>query len=153
MQAYSDKTRQPDPYSLPDVEVFHSDDYDEYVDEDGDALEEGWYYWPCFPGCLPDGDPSGPFSCEAEAKAMAESDALDYCEDEADGPAPQDIVITDIPRGGWSVGEVEGEYVGTFTELDEVEAVIKAKMEADSWWPNVWIVSDHGNVSLYHMDR
>lgn len=24
-------------------------------------LDTGWYWWPCFPGCLPDGEPSGPF--------------------------------------------------------------------------------------------
>ena len=150
MQAYSDKTRQSDPYALPDVEVWHTDDYDDY--DEYDALEEGWYYWPCFPGCLPDGDPVGPFASETEAKAMAESDALDYCEDEADGPAPEDIVISDIPRGGWSVDEVEGKHVGTYIELADVEVASKAKMEADRFWPNVWIVSDHGNVSLYHMD-
>lgn len=22
----------------------------------------GWYWWSCFPGCLPDGDPLGPFN-------------------------------------------------------------------------------------------
>ena len=27
----------------------------------------GWYWWPCFPGCLPDGDPIGPFDYEQEA--------------------------------------------------------------------------------------
>lgn len=31
--------------------------------DDHDAKEPGWYWWACFPGCLPDGDgdPSGPF--------------------------------------------------------------------------------------------
>ena len=61
-------------------------------------------------------------------------------------------MISDIPRGGWSVDEVEGKHVGTYIELADVEVAIKAKMEADRFWPNVWIVSDHGNVSLYHMD-
>jgi hypothetical protein len=37
--------------------------------------EEGFYWWPCFPGCLPDGEPVGPF---ASAKAAYE----DACEDE-----------------------------------------------------------------------
>lgn len=27
----------------------------------------GWYWWPCFPGCLPDGEASGPFATEQEA--------------------------------------------------------------------------------------
>jgi hypothetical protein len=35
-------------------------------------VEPGWYWWACFPGCLPDGDPSGPFATEAEAIADAQ---------------------------------------------------------------------------------
>ena len=27
----------------------------------------GWYYWPCFPGYLPDGEAAGPFESVAEA--------------------------------------------------------------------------------------
>jgi hypothetical protein len=29
-------------------------------------LEE-WFWWPCFPGCLPDSEPNGPFESEDEA--------------------------------------------------------------------------------------
>lgn len=29
--------------------------------------EEGWYWWACFPGCMPDGDAIGPFATEQEA--------------------------------------------------------------------------------------
>ncbi len=28
---------------------------------------EGWYWWTCSPGCMPENDPCGPFSSEAEA--------------------------------------------------------------------------------------
>lgn len=34
---------------------------------DGKAAMPGWYWWACFPGCLPDGDPSGPFKTEQDA--------------------------------------------------------------------------------------
>ena len=35
----------------------------------------GWYWWACFPGCLPDGDPQGPFKTEREAiEAAREED-------------------------------------------------------------------------------
>lgn len=27
----------------------------------------GWYWQACFPGCLPDGEPSGPFKTEQDA--------------------------------------------------------------------------------------
>ena len=37
-----------------------------------DWLRPGWYWFACFPGCMPDGDPSGPFETEALAMADAE---------------------------------------------------------------------------------
>ena len=33
---------------------------------------EGWYWQACFPGCLPDGEPMGPFSTESEAMEDAD---------------------------------------------------------------------------------
>lgn len=98
---YSDPSRASEPHALPDVEVFHYDpwrDAERYAgnqitcDEcgnfaalyhsertDGPLCEEcfaerhprGWYWWPCLPGCLPDGDPIGPFATKAEALADA----------------------------------------------------------------------------------
>lgn len=35
-------------------------------------LAAGFYWWACFPGCLPDGEPCGPFFTEAEAIADAQ---------------------------------------------------------------------------------
>jgi hypothetical protein len=29
--------------------------------------EPGWYWWACQPGCLPDGEPMGPFRTSDEA--------------------------------------------------------------------------------------
>lgn len=37
--------------------------------------EPGWYWWARFPGCLPDGDPSGPFDSEEEALNDAQEEA------------------------------------------------------------------------------
>lgn len=87
MQAYSDPKREQDPYSLPDVEVFkvsHSSSGLGYIDgetiirEDAEPMEDGWYWWSCFPGCLPDGDPIGPFDTKAEALA----DAQEFADEE-----------------------------------------------------------------------
>lgn len=56
----------------------HKDEHVETVVHDtyGEAnhLEPGWYWWACFPGCLPDGSPMGPFKTEAEARADARSE-------------------------------------------------------------------------------
>jgi hypothetical protein len=32
-----------------------------------DSQGAGWYWWACFPGCLPDGDASGPFANSRQA--------------------------------------------------------------------------------------
>jgi hypothetical protein len=81
-QHYSDPRRASDPHALPNVEVFHIADGDGWLgtaeESEQASLEPGWYWWACFPGCLPDGDPVGPFATKAEAVA----DAQDNCDDE-----------------------------------------------------------------------
>ena len=51
------------------LETFHSartgPDSGHWVS--GETVEPGWYWWPCFPGCLPDGDAVGPFQTERDA--------------------------------------------------------------------------------------
>lgn len=67
-QHYSDPDRETDPHALPDLEVFYADDL---TDAEGEALEAGWFYWFCLPGCLPDSDPCGPYKTEGEALEAA----------------------------------------------------------------------------------
>jgi hypothetical protein len=85
-QAYSDPKREQDPHALPDLEVFYVDAeqaaINEANDDESHANEPGWYWWSCFPGCLPDGDPCGPFATEEEALDDAR-EGLD------DGPEPE----------------------------------------------------------------
>ncbi len=104
MQFYSDETRESDPHALSDCEAFelrigdgtdadrHSHHPDDFLDEDGAPLPEGHYWWSCLPGCLPDGDPSGPFATEALAIADARSTAIDepgpYILDGSEGQEP-----------------------------------------------------------------
>ena len=49
---------------------YHRDDNDSLRPCDP-ATYEGYYWWACFPGCLPDGDLSGPYATSAEAHADA----------------------------------------------------------------------------------
>jgi hypothetical protein len=78
-QAYSNPEREGDDYALPDVEVFYFDgkqvaEGDVWTNEEtGEISPAGWYWWSCFPGCLPDSDPFGPFKTEAEALEDAQS--------------------------------------------------------------------------------
>ncbi len=46
---------------------------DEIVEEMG--IQGGWFWCSCFPGCLPDSDPMGPFASYAEALSDAQNSA------------------------------------------------------------------------------
>lgn len=46
---------------------------DAIVQEEG--LTGGWFYWYCFPGCMPDSEATGPFATRAEALAAAQSES------------------------------------------------------------------------------
>jgi len=79
MQAYSDETREDMDTALPDVEVFVGSDLDSDVEGwaiDGETIliePDKFYYWFCFPGCLPDSEPIGPFDTADAAIADARS--------------------------------------------------------------------------------
>lgn len=48
------------------LEVFIVPNPNWSMDQDAE-FDPGWYYWSCFPGCLPDSDPIGPFLTSADA--------------------------------------------------------------------------------------
>jgi len=102
MQAYSDPAREADAYALPDLEVWKdrsfvvdcpccgSGEYPGFplssrtgeadcptcgVSAPGVSFpDKAYWYWFCFPGCLPDSDAVGPFDSEAEALADARAE-------------------------------------------------------------------------------
>lgn len=73
-QEYSDPRRATDPYALPDMEIWEDTD--------------GWYYWFCFPGCLPDSESIGPFDTREEA--LDDAGGENRWEDEEDEYDPED---------------------------------------------------------------
>ena len=52
-----------------DADMFLNEDDKDLWNEFQKAQKSlaGWYYRPCLPGCMPDGDPTGPFATEEEA--------------------------------------------------------------------------------------
>lgn len=74
-QFYSDPSREKETHALPDCEAFDVRE-GEMVDDEGEPLEPGWYYWYCFPGCMPEGPPMGPYSTEYEAITACRNDAM-----------------------------------------------------------------------------
>ena len=113
MQAYSNPKRESDPHSLPDIEVFEMtavEVAETMEDEIYEALKVfpqatmnskerekafdwiiekydvtgGFFWWACFPGCLPDGEKNGPFATRKEALEDAQSNN-DFENDMEDG--------------------------------------------------------------------
>lgn len=92
MQVYSDPRRETNPTALPDCEVFHLTQQDFMAGtipaglccDLANAMKSGsgmfteaaalagWYWWSCFPGCMPDSDPNGPHETEQAAIASAQ---------------------------------------------------------------------------------
>ena len=65
MYIYSNPERESETYALPNVEIFW---------HDGDSENApSWYYWYCFPGCMPDSEMTGPFPTIENAKSYAQS--------------------------------------------------------------------------------
>lgn len=77
-QFYSDPAMASDPYLLPNCRVFYrtKEENKEYgfLDGSNDPMPSGFYYDFCFPGCLPEGEPFGPF--------LTEKDAIEHCRKE-----------------------------------------------------------------------
>lgn len=89
---YSNPKRESDPHALPDIETFElaprdwnkglcpfcPDDYGGTPTcgkDEHDRDHVGWYWQSCFPGCMPDGEPNGPFDTEEDALEDAQSES------------------------------------------------------------------------------
>ena len=44
------------------------------------------------------------------------------------------------------VSIVEGKFLGQFQTETEALEFIRHQMEREKFWPNIWYVSDHGNL-------
>lgn len=42
------------------------------------AIKGGWFYQHCFPGCLPEGDPVGPFATRDDAVKACQEEASNF---------------------------------------------------------------------------
>jgi len=80
-------------------------------------------------------------------------DEDNYCKDCAKNSRPCEGDFTITPCGPLcsksGVGRVEGEFIGEFHSDDEAIMAIRWIMNDEKFWPNIWIISDRGNWSLY----
>jgi hypothetical protein len=81
-------------------------------------------------------------------------DHLDIYDNTELEPIEGDYTITPTGvLGGLSgVGRVEGgskDWLGTFDCDEDALEAIRDNCAKEEFWPNIWIVSDHGNWALY----
>mgnify|MGYP003113926258 CR=1 FL=1 len=57
-------------FAVSPLEVQYNKQNADHADE-FTIFEAGWYWWPCYPDCLPDGDAIGPFDTKVDAIADA----------------------------------------------------------------------------------
>ena len=63
-------------------EVFWNDGNDLEGGSSDEMAPAGWYWRACCPGCMPDGEPSGPFASSQQAHEDADEWSPEYDESE-----------------------------------------------------------------------
>lgn len=81
--------------------------------------------------------------------------SFDYDEQEQAGPQEDDITISDSgPLGSrYSVGIVNGKFIGEYRTWEETVAAIKKRTKKDNFYPTIWRISDHGNASIVSLEE
>lgn len=57
---------------------FHAEETQEEYGSFEVFWDDGWYWWSCSPGCLPDAKPTGPFAYSQQAHEDADEWAPEY---------------------------------------------------------------------------
>jgi hypothetical protein len=57
------------------------------------------------------------------------------------------------PLGAWYAVGLGGRFLGHARDLEEALAMLRAAMDADQIWPDIWFISDHGNPHRLHPEQ
>lgn len=82
---------------------------------------------------------------------------FDYIDFPKDDDEEEEEEFSDPEEGDYTTEDHRHFYqnrklVVTVGEEDDWRPAVKAHMEAEQFWPNVWLISDHGNAHLLSMD-
>jgi hypothetical protein len=70
------------------------------------------------------------------------------------GPGEEDATITPTgPLGAWYAVGLGGRFLGQARDLDQALGMLRAAMDADQVWPDIWFISDHGNPHRLNPDQ
>lgn len=71
-----------------------------------------------------------------------------------DEPCEDDAYLTPSGSlGGMTALSIEGKFIGEWAEENDAVNAFKEWCEKNQFRPNIWYVSDHGNVSLYTLEE
>ena len=77
MQRYEVFYRTAQDFTDPDPGTWMADYAEVAIEENNDPADlAGWYYWYCFPGCLPESSARGPYPTEQDAIDAVEDDLM-----------------------------------------------------------------------------
>ena len=126
----------------------------------GDVQTTGWYGLILHRdhGYIVSEDSQGFFDyTRYSSKDAAQSafDAIAAEEYQNDEPQDEDITISDSgPLGSlYSVGIVNGKFLGEYRTWEDAITSIKTWMEGNNFFPTVWRISDHGNANIVEINR
>ena len=82
-------------------------------------------------------------------KHLKKYEELAFRDEDNVEPSPDDFVIS---SNGWkySIGSEDHGFLGEFEEMDNVIENLEKWMKDNNWYPNIWLESDHGNLSGPH---
>jgi hypothetical protein len=86
-------------------------------------------------------------TCHEQCKDVSLTSEGELYETEANGPQEDDYTTTDYQH--WYQ---YAKLVVTVGEDGDWRIAVMAHMDEESFWPNVWAVSDHGNTTLLSME-
>jgi hypothetical protein len=70
------------------------------------------------------------------------------------GPGEEDATIIPTgPLGAWYAVGLGGRFLGEVRDMDQALGMLRAAMDADQVWPDVWFISDHGNPHRLDLDQ
>jgi hypothetical protein len=69
-------------------------------------------------------------------------------------PGEEDATIMPTgPLGAWYAVGLGGRFLGEASDLERALGMLRAAMDVDQLWPDVWFISDHGNPHRLHPDQ
>jgi hypothetical protein len=69
------------------------------------------------------------------------------------GPGEDATIMPTGPLGAWYAVGLGGRFLGEARDLEQALGMLRAAMDAEQVWPDVWFISDHGNPQRLDLEQ